>query len=133
MMFELKRIDFFSAIKVSFLVHLVIGLLVGIFIGSILAFIFSFLSQFMPYDQTGLGGPPLGALGAFGGIFMVIFYALFISIVNGIIVTAVVVLLYNLFAGWVGGIKFNLKEAPVNIKPAATYAKPPSDTGDTTA
>lgn len=129
MTFELKKINVLSAIKVSFIVHIIIGLLLGLFIGSLMAFIFSFIGQFMPYDQMGYDGPTPGAIGALGGIFMVLFYAVFISVVNGVIVTGIITLLYNLIAGWVGGVKLNLKELPMtDIKPAATIAQP-SDIG----
>jgi len=129
MTFELKKIDVLSAIKVSFIVHIIIGLLLGLLIGSLIAFVLGFISQFMPYDQMGYDGPTPGAIGALGGIFMAFFYAVIISVVNGVIVTGVIALLYNLIAGWVGGIKLNLKELPAtDIKPAATLAQP-SDTG----
>ena len=129
MTFELKKIDVLSAIKVSFIVHVIIGLLLGLLIGSIMAFVMGFISQFIPYEQMGYDGPTPGAIGALGGIFMALFYAVFISVVNGVIVTGIIVLLYNLIAGWVGGVKLNLREIPTaDIKPAATLAQPP-DTG----
>ena len=124
MTFELKKIDLFSAIKVSFIVHIIIGLLLGLFIGSVMAFVMSFVGQFIPYDQMGNDGPSFGAIGALGGFFMAFVYAIFISVVNGVIVTGIVVLLYNLIAGWVGGVKLNLQEIPgINVKPSATIAQ----------
>ena len=131
MTFELKKIDVLSAIKVSFLINAVIGLLVGIFIGSFVALIMSFANQFMPYDQ--MGGTVTafpGAIGAFGGILMGLLYAVLISVVNGVIVTGVIALLYNLIASWVGGVRVKFNELPdLSVKPTAVLAgqKPAGD------
>ena len=62
------------------------------------------------------------SLGMFGGFFIGILYAAFIVVVN-VIVTAIAVLLYNLFAGWLGGIKFTMHEVPAVIEPSMTLAK----------
>ncbi len=131
MTFELKKINVLSAIKVSFIIHVIIGLLIGLLVGSLMALVMSSIGQIMPYDQMGYGGMQPGAIGAFGGIFMVIIYAGFIAVFNGIIVTGIIALLYNLIAGWVGGIKVDLREvAPVEIKPSATLARPSETGGD---
>lgn len=126
MQFELKKIDLFSAIKISFIVNAVLGLAIGLFAGAILAFVMGFINQIMPYEQISPLSPQFGAL---GGLFLGLFYAVFLSVVNGVIITGIVVLLYNLIAGWIGGIKLDMfSVSGIQIKPA-TSVTPPSDTG----
>ena len=122
MEFELKKIGLWSAVKISFLINALLALLIGLLIGFSLMLIMGFAQQMMPYDQTSWGGPDLMSLGMFGGFFIGILYAAFIVVVN-VIVTAIAVLLYNLFAGWLGGIKFTMHEVPAVIEPSMTLAK----------
>ena len=57
-------------------------------------------------------------------------YAVFIAVGNGVILTGIAALLYNLIAGWVGGIKIDFKEHTFNqVQPSATLAQP-SNPGD---
>lgn len=126
MQFELKKIDVFSVIKISFIINAVLGFAIGLFIGTIFAFITGFINQMMPYKQTFPLSPQFGFL---GGIFLSLFYAVFLSVVNGVIITGIVVLLYNLIAGWVGGIKLNLPSiSTAESKPPITVPQS-SDSG----
>ena len=78
-----------------------------------------------PYDRMDFGGPDIGAMGLFGGVFIGLLYGLIIAVGNGIILTGIVILLYNLFAGWLGGIKYK-----VAIKSeSGQQMPPPSSTG----
>lgn len=122
MEFELKKIGLWSVVKISFLINALLALLIGLLIGFVFMIIMGFAQQLMPYDQMGFGGPDLMSLGMFGGFFIGIIYAAFIVVVN-VVVTAIAVLLYNLFAGWLGGIKLTMNELPVAIKPAMTLAQ----------
>ena len=132
MTFELKKIDLFSAIKISFLINALVGLIIGLLFGSIMGFFMGIAGQMMPYDQMGWEGPGLGAFGLFGGLLLGLLYAIFIAVGNGVILTGIVILLYNLFAGWLGGIKLNLNEVPNDpIKSEATLAKSSTAGGDT--
>jgi predicted membrane-bound spermidine synthase len=118
--YELKKIDLWSAIKISFMVNAVIGLVIGLLIGFVFAFIVSFVSQMVPADGPDMASIPFGPL---GGFFIGLIYALFIAVVNGIIVTSVIVIMYNLFAGWVGGLKLEFQPvAPELIAPTMTIA-----------
>lgn len=129
MNFELRKIDVLSAIKVSFFIHLVIGILLGIMIGSLFAFIMSFISQFMPSEE--LSGFNFGAFGVFSAFLLVIFYAVFLSAFNGIIITGIFCLLYNLMASWLGGIKVEFKEGPAQVEATATFASGSASGGAT--
>ena len=128
MNFELKKIDLFSAIKISFCINAIIGIFVGLLMGLSLAFMFGLIDQFA---QTGRNFDP-PPFGMFGGFFIGILYAVLIVVLNGIIVPCIVVLLYNLFAGWLGGIKFYFKEIPSGVaaQPITAQANvtPPLDT-----
>ena len=134
MNFELKKIDFFSAIKISFLVNAVFGLLVGLFIGFIMMIFIGFAQNVMPYDRWDMGGPDFSAMGMFGGLFIGLLYAVIIAVGNGIIITGIVVLLYNLFAGWLGGIKLKLEGSALEViaTPRPTQPPIPDAGGDTT-
>lgn len=122
MVYELKKIDLFGAIKISFFINAVLGLLLGLFIGMFVAFFLGIIGQLMPYDQMNWNGPNLGAFGIFGGFIIGLFYAVFIAVFNGVILTGIVVLLFNLFAGWLGGIKLTFNEIPAVVKPIMTLA-----------
>ncbi|OQX90937.1 MAG: hypothetical protein B6D58_09195 [candidate division Zixibacteria bacterium 4484_95] len=127
MQFELKKIDLFSAIKISFIVNAVLGLAIGLFAGAILAFFMGFINQMMPYEQTFPLTPQFGFL---GGFFLSLFYAVFLSVINGVIITGIVVLLYNLIAGWVGGIKLNMLTISTIETKQPTVLSQSSNAGD---
>jgi hypothetical protein len=130
MQFELKKIDVFSAIKISFIINAILGIAIGLFAGTIFAFVMGFINQMMPYEQTFPLSPQLGFL---GGILLSLFYAVFLSVVNGVIITGIVVLLYNLIAGWVGGIKLNLPSiSTAESKPPITVSQSPDAGGQST-
>jgi NhaP-type Na+/H+ or K+/H+ antiporter len=137
MNFELKKIDVFSAIKISFFINLILGLLIGLFIGFFMAFFISMFNQFNEVNQFGGGFNP-AAFGIFGGFFLGFVYAIFIAVINGVVLTGLFVLLYNLFAGWLGGIKVHFAEIPSGVKAqpimtqaSATAPPPPDTTGGT--
>ncbi len=120
MKYELKRIDLWSAIKISFVVHAIVGLLVGILIGLAFSLFFAFVGQFAPADDIEAS---LSEFGPLGGFLIGMFYAVFIAVVNGVIMTGMAVILYNLVAGWVGGLTFEAEpKAMETIQPTMTLA-----------
>jgi hypothetical protein len=120
MQYELKKIDFWSALKISFMINAVIGLVIGLLIGVFFAVVFGILGHMTPYDSPGLRAFPMGPLGGF--LFGMI-YAVIIAVFNGIIMTSVAVILYNLFAGWLGGIKIDVGSVePIIDQPTMTIA-----------
>ena len=125
MNYEIKKIDLWSAIKISFLINGIVGLAIGLLIGLVFAFIISFVSQMVPSDNPELANIPFGPL---GGFFIGLIYALFIAVGNGIIITGIFVMLYNLFAGWIGGFKIEVEQIqPEPIKPTMTLAEKQPD------
>jgi hypothetical protein len=124
MKYRIHKIGVWSAVKISFLINALLGACLGFFIG-IMFFLFgALLARFS--DIPGgpeLGMPMIGGVAAI--ILMPIFYGFFLAVVNGIIVTAIGIWLYNIFSGLVGGVEMELDE----IRIARTYAQPPPSPG----
>jgi hypothetical protein len=95
LMKEIRRIDIMSYAKVYAVIFAIIGFLAGLFVGA-LGGLISEMS-----GSSGLGG-------GFGFLSIIIFPILYggLGFVFGIIGAAI----YNLIAGWVGGIKIELKD-----------------------
>ncbi|MGB2698170.1 MAG: DUF3566 domain-containing protein [Candidatus Zixiibacteriota bacterium] len=120
MTLEIKRLDIWSCMKVSFILFGILGLLIGIFYALIIGFIGGIMGPLAGADIEPLTGLFSGALGIFMAFFMAIFYA-----VMGAVATAITVWLYNVCARWVGGIIVNLDgERPLKFVPPEE--KPPN-------
>ncbi|MFY9799797.1 MAG: DUF3566 domain-containing protein [Methanoregula sp.] len=90
----LHSIDILSVAKIGALFGLVMGIVWGIFYGMLAA---AMLGRLAP------------GFGAFGGIVLLIIMPV-CGVIMGFIMGAVHAFLYNVFAGWVGGIRLELKE-----------------------
>ena len=101
MEYEIKRINAWSIIKIVFLVSFLLGALIGIFYALILTIFNNLISNIdFGYDLQ-----PLGVISLF---FLIIFFAIFISITNSII-SVIFVGSYNFLASCIGGIKLDVK------------------------
>ncbi|HHM23805.1 MAG TPA: hypothetical protein ENJ23_02040 [Bacteroidetes bacterium] len=100
-MVELKKLDVWSVIKIAFLLSLTLGLVIGFFYFSLLSLIGQIAGTLggeeMQLENFGAG------MGLFIAIFIAIFTALFYTLVS-----AILAVLYNLFASWAGGIRVKL-------------------------
>jgi hypothetical protein len=94
----LKHVGVVSVAKITALFGLLFGLIYGILIA---VFAAAFVSM-MP-GVSGLGTAAAGGV----GIVMVIVMAI-VGAIGGFIYGAVIAFLYNVFAGWVGGIQVDL-------------------------
>jgi hypothetical protein len=103
MTYEIKRIDIWSVVKISFFIYGIFGLLFGLFYAAMLTMLGGFLSQMG--GEFGLLRGMTGAIGIFGALFMALFYA-----VLGAVATAIFTWIYNLLAKGLGGIRFNLEK-----------------------
>ncbi|OGC76039.1 MAG: hypothetical protein A2Z27_05620 [candidate division Zixibacteria bacterium RBG_16_50_21] len=107
MIWEIKSIDLWSAVKISFVANAVVGFVLGIFLGLIFAAMSQFLAPFMA-----MSGQDLADLEAASGlgslIVMPFFLAFFMAVIYGVIGTGILVLIYNLVAKFAGGIKVSL-------------------------
>jgi len=103
MTYQIRKIDVWSVVKISFFLYGIFGLLFGIFYAIMLTMVGGILSQ-MGGEFDVMRGLT-GALGFFMAFFMALFYA-----VTGAIVTAILTWIYNLLAKGLGGIKFHLEQ-----------------------
>jgi len=124
MNYEVKEINVWSAIKVSFVINAILGILLGLLVGFIMLFFSALISRlaYLPAGQTDFG--------LFTGVASIIIfpvlYGVFGGIINGIIVTGLFCLIYNLIVKATGGVVLELKGAEVGPTPAGpiTYQKP---------
>lgn len=96
----LKRVGVLSAGKVSGVLYGLLGLIFGVIFA-----LFSLLGAGIAVTQTGDSAVMFGALFGVGAvIFMPLFYGA-MGFIMGVIMAA----LYNLVAGWVGGVELYLE------------------------
>lgn len=130
MNYEVKEIDIWSAIKVSFVINAILGVLLGFVIGLVMLFFSALISRlaYLPGREADFG--------VFTGVASIIIfpviYGVFGGIINGIIVTGLFCLFYNLVVKATGGVVLQLKGVEVGPGPGgvATYRapEPPKET-----
>ena len=121
MKYLVRRAGVWSVVKISFLLNGIFGALIGLFVGFILLIfsaVFSQLGGYMPPEADIF---PAFAGGILSIILLPIFYGFLLAVFNGIIITGIVVWLYNILAGALGGVEIELNE----IKKPASIAPPP--------
>jgi hypothetical protein len=99
-MAEIKHLGVFSVAKVSGVLYLIIGLIAGLFVALI-----SFLNLAAP---AGAGMAAAGFEGV-AILIMVFFIAVFYGVL-GFVFGGLFAWLYNLIAGWIGGIEMEFGE-----------------------
>ncbi|MEK7774327.1 MAG: DUF3566 domain-containing protein [Candidatus Zixiibacteriota bacterium] len=127
MRLELKRIDIWSAIKISFCVNIILGFIVGIFYAMFLGLFAGFLSALPGSDEIE------GIQMSFGILILVMpfMFAFFIGIIYTV-ATALCVALYNFLSKFTGGVEFSFQQiAEMQPQPPPSpygnyYAQPPS-------
>lgn len=121
MKFELKSIGYWSLIKVSFLINLIIGFILGLFFALFVGFMLSVIEQF-----GGMPGMPMYAEEMAPIGIMLVLYPFMFAFFGAIFYTIfflIVAFVYNMIAKVLGGIEFDLNE--VQIRPVA-YTAPVS-------
>jgi hypothetical protein len=129
MKLELKSIGYWSLIKVSFIISLIVGFIIGLFFALFVGFIFSVASnlggmKMMPFPEEGM--PSVGIL-------LIIYPFLFGfggAIINTIIYL-IIAFVYNTAAGIIGGIELEFNQLPVQMvavpsMPPPGYYMPPT-------
>ncbi len=133
MKYELKRIDPWSACKITFLIAGVVGFVVGALYAVLITLMASFMgmvgmSEGMP-DEMGYIVGATGLIAVVAWFVVTILYA-----VIGALVVSLATWLYNLLAGAIGGVTMTLE--PPSVVPAETpapvYETPPA-TDDSTS
>ncbi|MDE2727853.1 MAG: DUF3566 domain-containing protein [Gemmatimonadota bacterium] len=135
MRYQLKRIDPWSACKITFLIAGAVGFVVGALYAVMITLMASFMgmvgmSEGMP-DEMGYIVGATGFIAVIAWIVITILYA-----VLGALVVSLATWLYNLLAGAIGGVTMTL-EPPPSVVPAATPAPadatPPATDASTSA
>ena len=98
----IKRISPGSAFKIGLVVYAFIGLLIGLFVAC-LSLIAGSVGRFA---SGGLTAP--AAFGMGFGLASIIIFPILYGLIGGIVVS-IVAAIYNLAAGWVGGLQIDLE------------------------
>ncbi|MGH9880263.1 MAG: hypothetical protein ACRD6N_02415 [Pyrinomonadaceae bacterium] len=111
----IRRFSVFSVAKMQGLLMFVIGLLIGVLYGLVFMFFGVAIAALAPRgDNQAMGG--VGSV--VGGLIIMIAFPLFYGLL-GFIGGAIGALIYNVAAGVVGGVRFDLEGA------TPSYAPPP--------
>jgi hypothetical protein len=103
MQVEIKRLDVWSLVKISFLIYAVLGIIVGV----IYIFFALLLGGLVGYNEALDGG--LFRIAATGvGVLLVPLLALFYGLI-GAIGAAILAVVYNVLSRTIGGVKLTLQ------------------------
>ena len=124
MIYELKRIDVWSVVKITFVIFLIVGFLFSLFS-------FALMNTFSGiFEQLGsdIAPPPTGTAMGFAGLFASVFFALFYATIMSVMV-AIALAVYNLIANALGGFKFyfvehSYEQPKPGTVPPQTYNEP---------
>jgi hypothetical protein len=121
MKLELKKISVWAAVKVSFVLNLILGFIMGIFYAIFLLLIASLpmMGEDLPSTFTAFAG--------IAAIFLPFIFAFFAGVMYTIVV-AISVIAYNLVVKLTGGLEFELNQV-VEVVPVAApagFSQPPS-------
>ncbi len=119
MKLELKSIGYWSIIKISFVVNLVLGAIIGFFIGAFMSFFMALATQMGEFGGTSMPFLNEGS-GAAGGIVMIILMVIlygFMGAIFNTILCIIATFIYNLAAKLLGGIELEFAEIPANLPP----------------
>jgi hypothetical protein len=101
-MYELKKIDVWSLVKIIFVLSFCLGLVFGVFYLFIMVFVTQITGSLMGEFDTGVT-----EVGGFFGVFLVFFIAIFTSVFYTV-VSAILAVLYNWISGFTGGLRVGL-------------------------
>lgn len=116
MIYQVRKIDVWSVMKVAFVIFGILGVIVGFFY----AIFFAFMGQMMAdFGAAGDFGRMTGLFSGLMGIFMAFFLAIFYAVI-GSLMTALFVGIYNLLARGIGGIELHLEPRETPPSPSPT-------------
>lgn len=129
MKYELKSIGYWSLIKISFVVNLVIGFIVGLGMALLTGIMFSFAGRL-----AGITGAPIltEEMPSIG--FLLIFYPIMGAFGAGVfntILYVIIAFVYNVISRLVGGVELEFSEVrpqPISYpaqQPSQAYPQPP--------
>ncbi len=120
---EIKKIQLWSLFKIAFFIYASIGLVIGLFYGFFM-FIIGGLNSSLLSDEFPRFGLLTGVLGLFFIPFMAFLYGIF-----GSVFITIGAWIYNLVAGFTGGVRVQTKENPVPGSFPAGYELPQNADG----
>ncbi len=126
MKYELKRIGIWSAVKITFILSLIMGFIFGIFYALLIFMLTSLPMAMMQDDQMAA----LQNFGAAAAVILPFFMAFFMAIINTIF-TVIGIAAYNLVARMTGGVEWELAEVaaqPAVTAPPAAWQPVPQQT-----
>ena len=105
MEYEIKRFNIWSAAKIVFIIFIIIGILLSLFYLVAIGLLQNFIQSF------GMGEfeDNIPVITGFTGIIIMVFLSFFYAIFATIL-TIFILGLYNIIAGFAGGIKFDLNQ-----------------------
>lgn len=126
MKYELKSIGYWSVIRVSFIVNLLLGLIMGVFFALFVGLMFSFISSF-----AGMAGMPVLGEEMPPIALLLILYPImfgFGGAVFNTIIAVIAAFIYNIVGKYIGGLELEMSE--MSVQPIATahtraYMPPP--------
>ncbi|TKJ41121.1 hypothetical protein CEE37_05485 [candidate division LCP-89 bacterium B3_LCP] len=128
MTYEIKRFDLLSVFKICFLIYLAAGFLMGLFYSLI---IMKMIASFGPLIGNGMF-EGIGQVSFIGAIVLAFFMAIFMAVIWSII-TVIVAGIYNVLAGFIGGLRLEMDAVPVGYQQTVMPTppqNPPSNTGE---
>ena len=115
----IKRFGVWSVAKMNAILWFIFGLIIGVIYGLFFIFFGAAMSSLAPdADAAAMGGVSSVVTGVIIMVAMPMFYGM-----TGLIAGAIGALIYNLLAGVIGGIKFELE----GVQHEYTPPPPPSD------
>lgn len=117
MKYELKNLGLWSVAKISFVLGAIFGFLLGLLLWMVTG-----LLQSLPFQELS-GEVGLGAAGATLPFIMAVVYGVMSMVANTIMAG-----IYNLLAGFVGGVELTLALEPVPPPAVPAWTPPPAAT-----
>jgi hypothetical protein len=114
---EIKGIDLWSLFKVSFLLYAVLGLILGILYGILMLVAGGLQSAFLGDEW-----PRFGLLGGILGIVLIPLMAVLYGVIGSVFAT-IGGAVFNLIAGFAGGIRFHTDDGTATPQPGAETAQ----------
>ena len=123
MKLELKKISVWAAVKVSFILNLILGFLIGLFMAFFFVLIASLPMRLGNEESAGL----FSAFAGVAAIFLPFIYAFICAIFNTAL-AAIMAFAYNLIVKLTGGLEFEFKQVVeiVPVSASAGFSQPPS-------
>lgn len=117
MKLELKSIAYWSIIKISFVVNLILGAIIGFVVGVFMSFFMALASEMGELSGSSLPFFEDGGTGGIAMVIMMVFIYGFLGAIFNTILCIIATFIYNMAAKLLGGIELEFAEVPVPMPP----------------